>query len=133
MLRSSLRNDWTRTGIIVAADAVLLAGLGFVWLVTTLPRIPPDPDALRSQAGVSIYADSGELLFTFNRRVRQVPLNQVSPWFIKAVVATEDESFYEHRGISLKGIAGAFLANLTHFRKVRAEARLPSRSSRMCS
>ena len=119
MFRASLRNDWTRTGFIMGVDAVLLAGLGFVWLVTTLPRIPPDPDALRSQAGVNIYADSGELLFTFNRRVRHVRLDQVSPWFIKAVVATEDESFYEHRGISLKGIVGAFLANLTHFRKVR--------------
>ena len=119
MCRTLLRNDWIRTGLIVVTDAVLLAGLGCVWLVTTLPQIPPDPDALRSRAGVNIYADSGELLFTFNRRIRQVGLDQVSPWFIKAVVATEDASFYEHRGISLKGIAGAFLANLTHFRKVR--------------
>ena len=119
MRRTSIRNYWIRTGILLGADVFLLTGIGFVWLATTLPRIPPDPDALRSQAGVNIFADTGELLFTFNRRVRQVRLDQVSPWFIKAVIATEDESFYHHGGVSLKGIAGAFLANLTHFRKVR--------------
>ena len=119
MCRIRLRNYWTRTGIFLAVDALLVAGLGVVWLMTTLPRIPPDPDALSSQAGVNIFADTGELLFTFNRRVRQVRLDQVSPWFVKAVIATEDESFYLHRGISLKGIAGAFLANLRHLRKVR--------------
>ncbi len=114
-----LRNYWTRTGMFLAADALLVAGLGFAWLLTTLPRIPPDPEALSSQAGVNIFADTGELLFTFNRRVRQVRLDQVSPWFVNAVIATEDESFYHHRGVSLKGIAGAFVANLRHFRKVR--------------
>ncbi|MDE2999408.1 MAG: PBP1A family penicillin-binding protein [Gemmatimonadota bacterium] len=119
MRRSLLRNYWTRTGMFLAADALLVAGLGFAWLMTTLPRIPPDPAALSSQAGVNILADTGELLFSFNRRVRQVRLDQVSPWFVKAVIATEDESFYHHRGVSLKGIAGAFVANLRHFRKVR--------------
>lgn len=119
MLRNLLRSYWTRTGMLFAVDALLVAGIGFVWLLTTLPRIPPDPDALSSQAGVNIFADTGELLFTFNRRVRQVSLDQVSPWFVKAVIATEDESFYHHRGVSLKGIAGAFAANLRHFRKVR--------------
>ncbi len=119
MRRTSIRNYWIRTGILLGADVFLLTGLGFVWLVTTLPRIPPDPDALRSQAGVNIFADTGELLFTFNRRIKQVRLDQVSPWFIKAVLATEDESFYRHRGVSLKGIAGAFLDNLAHFRRVR--------------
>ncbi|MCE2438656.1 MAG: PBP1A family penicillin-binding protein [Candidatus Latescibacteria bacterium] len=114
-----LLNDWTRTGVLLAADALLVAGLGFAWLLTTLPQIPPDPGALSSQAGVSIFADTGELLFTFNRSVRQVRLDQVSPWFVKAVIATEDESFYRHRGVSLKGIAGAFLTNLRHFRNVR--------------
>lgn len=119
MLRNLLRSYWIRTGMLFAVDALLVAGIGFVWLLTTLPRIPPDPDALSSQAGVNIFADTGELLFTFNRRVRQVSLDQVSPWFVKAVIATEDESFYHHRGVSLKGIAGAFAANLRHFRKVR--------------
>lgn len=40
-----------------------------------------------------------------------VPLSAVSPAMIHATIAIEDQSFYEHRGISVKGITRAFIAN----------------------
>ena len=33
---------------------------------------------------------------------------------VKAVIAIEDNRFYQHRGMDLEGIARAFVANLTH-------------------
>ncbi len=42
-----------------------------------------------------------------------VPIERVSPHFIRAVIAIEDIRFYDHSGIDLKGTVRAFLNNLT--------------------
>lgn len=41
-----------------------------------------------------------------------IPLNKISKNLVKAVISTEDDVFYEHNGINLKGIIRAFLTNL---------------------
>ncbi|MCX7828917.1 MAG: penicillin-binding protein 1A [Thermanaerothrix sp.] len=43
-----------------------------------------------------------------------VPLDRVSPWFIKAVLAAEDSEFYEHQGLSPSSIVRAMLVDLLH-------------------
>ena len=40
-----------------------------------------------------------------------VPLSRMSNWLVKAVVAVEDERFYQHRGVDFIGIARAMVAN----------------------
>jgi penicillin-binding protein 1A len=42
----------------------------------------------------------------------KVPLSQVSPNVINALIATEDHRFYDHHGVDFTRIAGAFVANL---------------------
>ena len=41
-----------------------------------------------------------------------VTLEEVSPWVINGFIATEDRTFYDHNGISLRGIARAALHDL---------------------
>ncbi|PNE01431.1 penicillin-binding protein, partial [Alcanivorax sp. MD8A] len=41
-----------------------------------------------------------------------VPLEKVPPLLVDMLVATEDQSFYEHHGISLRGLARAMVANV---------------------
>ncbi|MEN8209682.1 MAG: transglycosylase domain-containing protein, partial [Candidatus Fermentibacteria bacterium] len=41
-----------------------------------------------------------------------VTLEEVSPWVINGFIATEDRTFYEHNGISFRGIARAALHDL---------------------
>ena len=43
---------------------------------------------------------------------RLVALADIPPILVEAVIAVEDQSFYEHHGIQLWRIAGAFIANL---------------------
>ena len=43
-----------------------------------------------------------------------VKLAQVSPYFVKALIAREDARFYDHRGVDPLGIARAIFRNLTH-------------------
>lgn len=41
-----------------------------------------------------------------------VRLSDVPPALIKALVAVEDQNFYQHHGVSIRGITRAFLANI---------------------
>lgn len=43
----------------------------------------------------------------------KVPLNEVSPLFIKALLAREDTRFYEHGGIDWRGVARALYRDIT--------------------
>ncbi len=47
-----------------------------------------------------------------HERVKWTAINHVSPWFQKALIATEDRSFYTNWGISFQGIARAALVDL---------------------
>lgn len=102
--------------------------LGFVILLTTLStagysvysaflRDLPSPYLLREQkpaATTKIYDRDGNLLYRIfkdeNRTV--VALNQVSPYLVQATLAIEDAQFYEHWGVSVRGIARAFVHNV---------------------
>jgi penicillin-binding protein 1A len=59
-----------------------------------------------------IYAENGELIASLYRENRQiVPLTDVPSLLRQAVMAIEDERFYSHRGIDLRGIARALWRN----------------------
>jgi penicillin-binding protein 1A len=60
-----------------------------------------------------IYAENGELIASLFRENRQsVPLADVPPHLRAAVLAIEDERFYSHRGVDLRGIARALWRNV---------------------
>ncbi len=59
-------------------------------------------------AATQIYDNRGNLMATACVENRYpVTLAEVSPWVINGFIATEDRTFYEHNGISLRGIARA--------------------------
>lgn len=76
----------------------------------------PEPQRLfaeAAQAKVRVLASDGSLLAERGTSGRPfVPLDQISPWLIKAVVATEDRRFFAHPGVDPVGIARALWANL---------------------
>ncbi len=112
----------TRTAwfvLLLIVDALLI-GIGILaYVVLTLPQLPDDPELLLAQSGINIYADSGELLYSLNRQTTQMHIEQVSPHFVQAVLATEDLDFYRHHGYSIKSMVGMFYDNIRHFRKMR--------------
>lgn len=77
--------------------------------------LPTATEMLAYKANVAsvIYDRNGEpvaRLFTENRQ--PVALRNISPWVIKATLAAEDSSFYQHGGIRLLSIGRAFIENL---------------------
>ncbi len=59
-----------------------------------------------------------------------VPLDQVSPWFIKALLVREDARFYKHGGIDYTGVARAILRNVKDRRIVQGASTLTMQLAR---
>lgn len=59
--------------------------------------------------------EDGKVLdyFGMERRVELRSTGAVSPWVIRALLATEDRDFYNHDGVSLKGLGRAVLQTIT--------------------
>jgi penicillin-binding protein 1A len=106
------RRWWFR----IPAVAALLAGIGvfLIWMLLwrTLPSVdslrayePPLPTNVRSIDGSPVHSYARE------RRV-QLSYAEYPPLLVKAYLAAEDRTFFEHHGVDYPGIAGAILTNL---------------------
>jgi len=61
-----------------------------------------------------IYANDGSLIATMYEENRQpVTLDEISPHMVDAMLAIEDDRYYEHGGVDLQGIFGAIVSNAT--------------------
>ncbi len=91
--------------------AVLIVATGYFYF-----QLPPSAMDLvdgRAAGSVTLLDRNGKV---FAWRGQQfggvITAKTVSPYLKNAVIATEDKRFYEHFGISPRGIAGAILINL---------------------
>lgn len=89
-----------------SVTAVTFAGL-YLYLS---PKLPP-VDSLRQvklQTPLRVYSSDGKLIGEFGEQ-RRTPLkyNQIPPLYLKALLAAEDAEFFEHHGVSLKGMLRA--------------------------
>lgn len=59
-----------------------------------------------------------------------VPISQVSPWLVKALMAREDSRFYHHGGIDYYGVARAAIRNLKERRVVQGASTITMQLAR---
>ena len=109
-----------------------IAGMG-VWLIVGVAGGLPDDHSLRdigSMARATTVLDaSGATAFTIFKEQRiEVPLSRVSPHLISALVAIEDQRFFDHGGVDVIRVAGAAWKNLLDGWGRKAAARSPSSS-----
>ncbi|EKE80882.1 penicillin-binding protein 1A [Idiomarina xiamenensis] len=104
--------------ILLAILALGLVGIlviaGFYWAVKDdLPSVADIRD-VRLQTPMQVYAKSGELISQFGE-MRRIPLtlDEMPQQMIDAILATEDNRFYEHFGIDPIGVARAFFGLVT--------------------
>ena len=86
----------------------------FVVVAYMLPPFSGKGDVwnARRQLAVTITDPNGEIIG--RRGIRQddsIPLEEFSPYLVKAVLATEDARFYEHFGVDIIGTLRAAIAN----------------------
>ncbi len=94
--------------------ACLAGGIGVGWAYAVLQDLPAlDPDKLANPAAAStIYDSEGEVLLSlFDGEDYRLPVDfdQISPWIKKAIVISEDKTFYQHHGINISGTLRAIV------------------------
>jgi penicillin-binding protein 2D len=77
--------------------ACLLVALFFI-VLQDLPRVPEPLNRIIETPPTEIFAATHERILVLGGR-DTVPLDRVSPYFVRAVVATEDHRFWEHHGV----------------------------------
>jgi membrane peptidoglycan carboxypeptidase len=103
-------------GVLTLALILVGAGLVYAFTLNALAGLPDvnDPSAFALAQPTKIYSADGKLLANFYLENREiVPIESISTDLQHAVVAVEDERFYEHSGVDLVGIARAIVINLT--------------------
>jgi penicillin-binding protein 1A len=97
------------------AGGVLVAALfigAYYYVEPGLPKAAELRD-IKVQVPLQIYSRDGRLIDEFGEMKRTpVAYADVPPLLIKAVLATEDERFFEHPGIDYRGVVRGFIAEL---------------------
>lgn len=110
------RRSW-RVRLLLRAT-LLATMLAAILVATAMIRYTirfPDPAALRQREQVpvvTVLARDGSVLVERGRSARPIPIADLPPHVIQAVVAIEDRRFFSHFGLDLRGLTRAMLANL---------------------
>ncbi|WP_369681271.1 penicillin-binding protein 1A [Chromatium okenii] len=100
----------------VALQILLLGSLGAaIFVEATLPDLPnvQQLHTVVLQQPLQVLSADGALIAEFGIERRQaVPLQDIPQMVVQAFLATEDNRFFEHRGIDLIGIGRALLSYL---------------------
>ena len=94
--------------------AVVVAGsiIGGVFVLTMLPGLP-DSETIRDislKVPLRVYSSEGQLIAEFGEEKRNpVRIEEAPETLLLAVLASEDDAFYQHKGIDFTGIVRAAL------------------------
>ena len=144
MTPSNRAAGWTRlkgsprllAAILVAVAVLTWATAGAVaWVGWDLTSGLPDREALRRLGDMAqsttLYDLGDRPVFTIYREQRiEVPLSRISRHLVRAIVAVEDQRFYDHRGVDTVRIAGAVLANLREGRRAQGGSTITQQLAR---
>ena len=97
-------------GVIAAAVLALAAAAGWYW--NDLPPLDKATDYRPRQHLQVLTSDGVEIAQFGSERRLYLPIAQMPQTLQKAVLAVEDAGFYEHGGISLRGLVRATWSNL---------------------
>ncbi|WP_189115334.1 transglycosylase domain-containing protein [Pilimelia terevasa] len=109
-----------RTGVIagvaLAAVAYPIAAVGGLALkagAEKLDALPREMHITSPAQTTYVYAADGKTLVTmfYEEHRRYTSITKMSPYMRQAILAAEDNRFYEHGGVDPKGVARAFVAN----------------------
>ncbi|MDZ5445761.1 transglycosylase domain-containing protein [Micromonospora sp. 4G57] len=103
-------------GIVVAAAAYPLAAVTGIGAKATAHAVEQKTSILKTALPAEtsyLYAPDGKTVLTmFYEEYRQyTKLSDMSPNILQAIVAAEDNRFYQHHGVDPKGVARAFVSN----------------------
>lgn len=121
---------YLRAFLIIGSIGLALALLLYIGILLYAKILGPPPLAVPQST--LYYADDGAIIGESHSGQKRywVPLEEISPELVKATLAIEDRSFYDHHGFDYKRIAGAALADLKAMAKVQGASTISQQYAR---
>jgi membrane peptidoglycan carboxypeptidase len=103
-------------GLVVAAatfPGLAMVGLAAKAGTDTFEKLPSDFTVVPPPQISNAYASDGKTLLAsiYDENRQAIPISEMGDFILDAIVAAEDNNFYNHRGVDLKGIVRAALNN----------------------
>jgi 1A family penicillin-binding protein len=123
-------------GVVTAfALAAVLSVGGAAWFMKGLREGLPDRGAIERMGvmdqATSVFDDKDQLAFTVFKEQRiDVPLSDISPNLVRALLAIEDQRFYDHHGFDLVRIGSAAMANVRRRRVAQGASTITQQLAR---
>jgi penicillin-binding protein 1A len=122
-------------GVVTLSLALWTAIIGTIWYVHGIVVAVPAAEELRSIGAMAqattLFDRADRPAFTIFREQRiEVPLARVSPHLVDAILAVEDQRFYDHNGIDVVRVAGAALSNLREGRRAQGGSTITQQLAR---
>jgi 1A family penicillin-binding protein len=116
-LAALARPRLTRAALLTTVPVAWLLIGSVAWFSYDVTHTLPGRSEVRSMGNMAqatvLYDVADRPVFTIFKEQRiEVPLAQVSPNLVNAVLSVEDQRFYNHRGVDVIRIMGAVLVNL---------------------
>lgn len=110
MKRNIIFKLWKAFGLFLLFLLIVFTGIWFGW-IGYMPDIEDIENPI-SRFATQVYSSDGKIIGTYSidRENRIcIPYDQISPHLVKALVATEDERFYEHSGVDYIALGRALV------------------------
>lgn len=98
--------------------------------VYTISYVIEAPD-LSGDHIIKMYDQKQQLFYQSQQQSNDIELKDVSPYFLKSIVAIEDHRFYEHRGFDPIGIMRAIKANISENGNVEGASTITQQYARL--
>ena len=96
-------------GLLGLLSVSILSSGVYLYLTPQLPNVEQLRE-IKLETPLQIYSKDGKLISEFGEKhSRPLHYNEIPPLLVKAFLAAEDDTFFVHQGISLKGLARAFV------------------------
>lgn len=129
-VKKKKRRTFLRRSSLLVITA-LTAALTMIGALRLYAQITGAPSLSVPKASVFLDKDGKQIGDRFSEERRYwVSLDEISPFLIDAVVATEDRNFYEHNGFDYKRIAGAILKDIKARGKVEGASTITQQYAR---
>ncbi|MCC4308322.1 penicillin-binding protein 1A [Alcanivorax marinus] len=118
-----LTASWIRALALLALAAItgalLILAACYLYLAPQLPAAVAIRE-VEYQIPLRIYTADGKLIAEYGEKRREpITYDEIPPLFVKAVLAAEDERFFEHPGVDPKGLLRAAL-ELVRYQEIRS-------------
>ena len=123
------------SGVVVLSLGLWAIVIGTIWYARDIIVAVPTAEELRGigsmDQATTLFDRADRAAFTIFKEQRiDVPLARVSPHLINAILAIEDQRFYDHNGIDVVRVAGAALSNLREGRRAQGGSTITQQLAR---